>query len=466
MFKKIEIWILYLVIILGIIFALTFGVLVRQELEGTTSKGGIDISFLSKPAANIARLPEKFLRELTKPNPLMINNSFIKNRDFFNQNGFSGDANNKETYLLLSRYDGDIESGVVELIDLTNFEKLHSWDPDIDTFNSLVDKTDEFKYLTRDANDKRQVHRHAKLLSDGNLLIGGGTPLRKIDPCGNLIFQNTHDNFHHSIETDVDGNIWGPTYIYPQTLPEKIIGREHMKEGGFLDDGIVKLSPEDGKILYEKSVSQIFIDNQMEYLLFGHGNDYERDPIHLNDIQPVDFNGEFWKKGDVFLSLRSQSMILLYRPSTNKIIWKGVGPFFHQHDVNILDDHRISIFNNNSINVATNKMNDIKKVNEVIIYNFKTNTYTSYLKDSLVRADVRSIEQGRSKILPNGDLFVEETNFGRTLYFNSDGSLRWSHVNLANNGNVYTVAWSRILFTNEDIKAVKNLLKNKWSCSE
>ena len=27
---------------------------------------------------------------------------------------------------------------------------------------------------------------------------------------------------------------------------------------------------------------------------------FEIDPIHLNDIQPVNFDGEFWKKGDVF----------------------------------------------------------------------------------------------------------------------------------------------------------------------
>ena len=40
-------------------------------------------------------------------------------------------------------------------------------------------------------------------------------------------------------------------------------------------------------------------------------------------------------------------MVILYRPSTNQIIWKGTGPFFDQHDVNILDDHRISVFNNN-----------------------------------------------------------------------------------------------------------------------
>ena len=86
----------------------------------------------------------------------------------------------------------------------------------------------------------------------------------------------------------------------------------------YSDDAIVKLSAE-GNILFEKSVSQIFIENGLKYLLFGHGNSYQNDPIHLNVIQPVNSDGEYWKKGDVFLSLRSQSMVLLYRPSTNKI---------------------------------------------------------------------------------------------------------------------------------------------------
>ena len=42
MFKKIEIWILYLVILLSLLFAIGFGVLVRQEIEGITKEGSID----------------------------------------------------------------------------------------------------------------------------------------------------------------------------------------------------------------------------------------------------------------------------------------------------------------------------------------------------------------------------------------------------------------------------------------
>ena len=202
-------------------------------------------------------------------------------------------------------------------------------------------------------------------------------PLRKIDECSNLIFQNTHDMFHHSIEIDVDSNIWMPTHMYPQTLPSEKVGRKLIVDNGYLDDGIAMLSP-DGEVLFEKSVSEIFLENDLEYLLFSVGDlTFNRDPIHLNDIQPVNYDGKYWKKGDVFLSLRHQSMIVLYRPSSNKIIWKGTGPFFHQHDVDILDDHKISIFDNNAKILEGGRTVDGH--NRVIIYDFSKDEFSSYL---------------------------------------------------------------------------------------
>ena len=231
-----------------------------------------------------------------------------------------------------------------------------------------------------------------------------------------------------------------------------------------MDDAIVKLSP-NGEIIFEKSVSQIFIDNGLEYLLFSIADSkFTSDPIHLNDIQPINVDGEFWKKGDVFLSLRHQSMVLLYRPSSNKIVWKATGPFFHQHDVDILDHHRISIFNNNSKDFVDG--NVVDPHNEVIVYDFKTNRYFSYMKDSISKNDIKTRTGGQNQILLNGDLFIEESNYGRTLYFNADGSLRWTHVNRADDGNVYSLGMSRILYTPDDIKITRNFLTKKVACNE
>ena len=455
MFRKIEIWILYLVLLLGIPVFISFGAIVRYEMLG-----GTKLKKISKTALFLAELPEKFIRLSSNINSRQVNDRFPL------LSGFNGIPNSQMSYLLLSRYDGDLKEGLVELVDLTNFEVLHTWNPDLDGFNKLVNKIDEFKYLDRDNKNSRQTLRHPLLIKDGGLLFNSQGPLRKIDACSNLIFQNQDDEFHHSIEKDIEGNIWVPSTIYPQSLPIKKVGRDISKDGGYIDDGIVKISP-DGEILFEKSVSQIFIDNGLEYLLFSTSTDLKnfiRDPIHLNDIQPVDFSGEFWKKGDVFLSLRHQSMVLLYRPLTNKIIWKGTGPFFHQHDVDILNNHTISIFNNNS---KFFKYGDtVDGHNQVLIYDFKTNEYSSYMNDSLIKSDVRTITEGRNQILKNGDLFVEETNTGRTLYFNSDGSLRWTYLNRSDNNKIYAVSWSRIIYNNSDIEIVKNFLQSVDKCND
>lgn len=451
MFKKIEIWILYFVVLLGIPVALGFGVLVRQELAGSFKFGKV-----SKTALFLAEIPAKIKKVSLNLNDLLVEDRFPL------IDGFNGTPNSFESYLLLGRYDGDQDEAIVELVDLRNFKVLQTWNPDFDEINRTIEKVNEFKFINRDGNDIRQILVHPKLTSDGALLFNSGA-LKKLDACSNLVYLNANDIFHHSIEIDAKGNIWVPSHIYPQSLPIEKVGRNSQYEGGYHDDAIVKLSA-DGDILFEKSVSQILIDNGLEYLLFSTG-DQERfisDPVHLNDIQPVDFDGEFWKKGDVFVSIRHQSMVFLYRPSTNKIIWKSTGPFFHQHDVDILNDHTISIFNNNSKFFVSGDVVDGN--NEVLIYNFKTNKYTSYLSNSLIKNDVRTITEGRSQILPNEDLFIEETNYGRSLYFNSDGSLRWSHVNRGENGKTYRVSWSRILYDQQDIKIVNNFLQSKKKC--
>ena len=455
MFKKVEIWILYLLALSNIFIAISFGVLVRQELVGKQKLGQI-----SKTALFLAEIPTNLKSILLNNSPLEL-----KNRKFSNLKGFNGEKVNDQSYLLLSRFSGDLKEGIVELVDLTNFKVLHTWNPDINKFNKSINKIDEFKYIERDANNARQILMHPQLTNDGGLIFTGATPLRKIDACSNLIFQKANDQYHHSLEIDNNNNIWTTTYKYPQSLPIKEVGRKNIWDKGFMDDSIIKLSP-DGEILFEKSVAQIFIDNGLEYLLFAVGavNGFNYAPIHINDVQPVEFDSKYWKKGDLFLSIRAQSMIVLYRPSTNKIIWKGTGPFFHQHDVNILNDHSISVFNNNYKIYADNDVVDGNS--EVIIYDFKSNEYKTYLNESLIKNKVNSKTQGRSKILSNGDLFIEEQNQGRILYFNQDGSLRWTFVNRANDKRIYSLGWSRILSNQKEIKIVRDFLSSRGNCND
>ena len=60
-----------------------------------------------------------------------------------------------------------------------------------------------------------------------------------------------------------------------------------------------------------------------------------------------------------------------------------------QHDVDILDDHRISIFNNNAYDffIMDRKVDGN---NEIVIYDFETDSYSKYFNESLKQYDVRT----------------------------------------------------------------------------
>ena len=217
----------------------------------------------------------------------MFHFDFIVEDRFPDKAGFTGRPLDQEAYLLLARYDGNLEESVVELIDLTTFNVLHTWNPDISHINSLVDVSNpEFKFINRDHNEKRYRIMHPLLTSDGSLFFQDNSPLIKLDYCSELVWQNQEERFHHSNELDHEGNVWVPTSMYPYGIDEKYIGSDF---DNYVDDAITKVS-QDGEILFQKSVSELFIENDMKYLLFAVGDrSFVEDPIHLNDIQPVLF---------------------------------------------------------------------------------------------------------------------------------------------------------------------------------
>ena len=96
---------------------------------------------------------------------------------------------------------------------------------------------------------------HPKLTKDGALLFQANSPLNKLDACSKLIFQNARDIFHHSIETDIDGNIWVPSSLYPQKL-SVLTDKE---KDGFVDDAIVQLSLMEKFFLKNLSLKSLWI---------------------------------------------------------------------------------------------------------------------------------------------------------------------------------------------------------------
>ena len=312
----------------------------------------------------------------------------------------------------MPRYDHSQSKSIVEIVDLNNFEVLHTYQHDISEMNNQVKNVSEFSKLKISDSPTRFEYRHPLILADGSLISDSDYAIEfKIDLCSNLLWINDQEEFHHSKMLDNQGNIWVPGQMKPQS--SKYVAKYSMND--FKDDSIIKINS-DGKILFNKSVTEILIENKIFPDNFAI-NSYlsgEKDPIHLNYIEPALTDTDYWKQGDLFLSLRHQSSIIHYRPSTNKIINYLTGPFSQQHDVDIISDKEISIFNNNNFVIDN-------KYSEVIIYDFELNKFKKMFNDKFQKENIKTVTQGSSHIFKDGALMVEEQNHGRLILFNNKG---------------------------------------------
>ena len=334
---------------------------------------------------------------------------------------------------------------------------VYTWRPSFqEILNSVNYLTDIYPDFFQTNNPTRFRIFNPLLAEDGGLIFHHNSPLIKIDACSKLVWLNEEYKFHHSNEYDKEGNIWAPSRIYPFEVDTNLVGTNI---NDFMDDGLAQFSPR-GDLIFSKSVAQILIENDYKGLVFGYSNNFTGDPLHLNDIQPAFSDTPFWNTGDLFLSLRNISVIIHYRPSTNEVINVIRGPFSMQHDVNILDDESITIFDNNVLITKKSGSSFVDNSNRVFIYNFKSKTFTSVIEESLIKNKIKTAAEGRSTILKNNDIFIEESNRGRIFYFNEQGNLIWKYVSVHEDNKLYRLGWSRIIEEEKDLKQVNKLLKN------
>lgn len=440
--KKVSLYLVMVLLFIGIIGSVLFGASVRHVLMDGKSLGVFGETMLY-----IAEFPSQV------KNVLNIESSgsgqLLKDGRFGNLDGFKKDGKlpagvlADEGYLLLSSYDADKEQSTVQLIQINTQKTLHEWVPDIDRLNELNILSEEYSEDFTAQSNFRLINPLP--VNGTRLVFNNGSGLYGMNLCGeNDMF--TDGTFHHSNEIDHEGNIWTPSVVYPHSIEQL---------GNFRDDSIAKISPS-GELLFKKSVAEILVENGYRGLL-AVSSVSEKDPIHINDIQPALTDSEFWEKGDLLLSLRHRSTVMLYRPSTNKILWLKTGPWMNQHDLNFVDGHTISLFGNNI--AFGSKLFDGH--NSVYFYNFKTDQVSEPYQKIMKEMEVRTLTEGRGTPLPGGDLFIEETNNGRILKVGKD-KVQWEHVNRIDKDTIAMSSWSRYL-TQQEAKPILAQLKDN-SC--
>ena len=337
-------------------------------------------------------------------------------------------------YLLISGFSKTHSQVVVELYSIAQDKILHRWVPDI---GEILERTPEFS----DGPNMVKSYRvqHPLLLEDGGLVFTSGAgPMVKINRCSEIEWVLVH-KFHHSIELDHLGNI---------VTCSKIDGEGPGTILPIRDDAIAVVSP-DGTLVDEYSITKILLENGHRTLIYGIGR-FEYNRIHLNDAHPIVEEAGMAKTGDVLISSRHLSTGGLVEPQSSTINWLKTGPWLNQHDINLLPDGRYSIFGNDMVRGydKTGNMLIEKGVSDIYIYDPDTDTVTQPYSAVMRGEKIGSLTQGRSRVLANGDVYIEQTDSARMLRI-SDQGVRWEYVNAVSENTVGALHWSRYLDENE-----------------
>lgn len=429
---KVEMWVVLLLAIAIGLAALAYGTIAyNRALEPQKNHAGI----LGKAVEKRVRLPGLVGRVLsgrTDDHVATVNSHDLKAGFTYEK---PVDAPN---YVLVSRYDGDIRYSVIELVDEADGAVMFRREVNNPaTYAFPISNPGIEKAVTSDPSTMRA--NHPILTPDGGLMFHfENSALYKTDACGNVEWRNDEYVYHHSLTVDADGNYWAPGTSL-DLASANAFDPWFDVDFRFHDDQLVKLSP-DGKVLFSKSVLQILSENGLTNRFYDYDT-YQTDPIHLNDIEPVLTDSAYWKKGDVFISLGHLNMLLLYRPSEDKLVWFTQANVMHQHDIDILDDHRIIVFNNQRRTHANGVY--VQGHNVLEIYDFETGEMTPLFPDQMAALGIATLNQGLEEVAPDGSLMIEETNSGRLVKLSADGDLVWQYANRAKDGTAYTLNWSR-----------------------
>ncbi|MEV8467280.1 arylsulfotransferase family protein [Fluviibacterium sp. DFM31] len=438
-FKKVELWFVLLLLLLAAIGAIVFGAAVRNEMLGHNRFGAF-----GKVAYQLASTPAELQDVLSAQE-----DNWMSVRDphrFKGRAGWNFDQSTPEErpdgFVLLSRYDRSVERHVVELVDLKSGTTEHR----------LVTRPEEFfaGWTPEIENDIATAHIpkrfraiHPYMLDNGDVLIKDHhSPLVRLSPCGDLVWRSKRGYYHHALERGPDGHFW---------LPDKLpLEADYKVNDSFSNVAIAQISA-DGEVLYSRSIGDVLLEHGHEHLVFEVSKNNDN-PMHLNDVQPVFEDGPYWKRGDVFLSFRESSVVMQFRPETDEIIWLRQGPWRAQHDVDIVDDHTIAIFNNDVIN--TSGRAHVRDANKISYYDFETDSVSGPHDQALAEHEVKALFGGLFERLPGGFVMVEETSQGRLVVLDPEGQVVVEYVNRAEDGLVYFLGWTRYMSRADGARAV------------
>ena len=231
----------FLIIFLFFIGIIGFGAIVKYHHDG-----GKKYQFLQKSVMIIASVPHN-IREMIRHRSLNLNKiinappKLTKHKDKKRFQRFI--SSSRDALLILPRYDHSLNRSIIEVLNLDNFEVIHTYKHDIKEMTNQIRNIEKYPELKVNNSPIRFQYRHPLLLNDGSIISNYELgPAYKIDLCSNLKWINDEEIFHHSKMFDHEGNIWITGKMYPYSkFINRYAAEDNDNEKIFENDSLIKI---------------------------------------------------------------------------------------------------------------------------------------------------------------------------------------------------------------------------------
>ncbi|HVS65047.1 MAG TPA: arylsulfotransferase family protein [Thermoanaerobaculia bacterium] len=252
--------------------------------------------------------------------------------------------------------------------------------------------------------------RRARLLESGDLIVlyqGGG--IARLDADSNVVWASAEPAFN-DLDIGPDGvlRVIGKR---PVAIDE-IDGLEWEPAREVLEDSIVELSIEDGRVLGRVSILRALAASRYRSVLdpLPTGPDI----LHGNTVSVLtDASHEPFATGQLLVSLREIDTLAVIDPRDGRAVWAARGPWQRQHEPILLPGRRLLLFDNRGGEDGTSRVIELDLESDETVWEY---------------GDVDSPQAGVCRRLPNGNTLITESERGRAVEVTPAGEIVWEFV--------------------------------------
>jgi hypothetical protein len=128
-----------------------------------------------------------------------------------------------------------------------------------------------------------------------------------------------------------------------------------------------------------------------------------------------------------------------------------------QHDVDILDDHRISVYDNAAQDFGHGGA--VHGTSQIMVYDFATDKISTPLAQTMKDNKIQTSTAGLFTVMPGGSMMLEDVTNAQFLILRPDGKVAAEYTNRAQDGEIYHLGWNRYLEKAAGDAALNNLRK-------